>query len=605
MRARGVAYRRVFTEASSTGCARGAGGRRAGETCVVMSGDGLIGQVGGELAGTGAPLGVIPGGRGNDLARVARDPERGRAGGRRARRRRRARDRRRRGERQALPLHRQLRLRLRRQPDRERDARSVRGALVYAYAALRALVAWKPATFTVTLDGERKQCHRLHGRRRQRQGLRRWHVSPRRMPSSTTACSTSAPPATSASCASSAACAKVFEGEHLDDAPGPGVARRRRSRIEADRPFAVYADGEHLTDLPVTVADPAARPARDRARDERRTGPTAGCSREGGARPGDRRAQPPQRPRRRHHAAGPAAAAPGARRDLAARRPASAGGSTVDQRHQRQDDHRGHARRGAAGRGPRSGPQPRRLEHELGRRHRAARAARRRGAVRGRRGVAAADGRRARPAPGRARQPLSRPARPLRRARAARRRLGGAGRPRAPGRSGFVLNADDPLVADLGRDRELQPARRASPTSESRTPRRRCPSSSTPTTPSTAAAAARPTSTSAPSSATSATTAARTAAPTAPRRTSPRPRSSCAGMEGSRSSVRTPGGRGASSSSPCPGLYNVYNALAALAAALRLGVGLEPAVAGARARSRRHSGGSRRSRSARPRCRSC
>ena len=35
-----------------------------------MSGDGLIGQVGGALAETGASLGIIPGGRGNDLARV-------------------------------------------------------------------------------------------------------------------------------------------------------------------------------------------------------------------------------------------------------------------------------------------------------------------------------------------------------------------------------------------------------------------------------------------------------------------------------------------------------------------------------------------------------
>ena len=35
-----------------------------------MSGDGLIGQIGGALAGTDAPMGVIPGGRGNDFARV-------------------------------------------------------------------------------------------------------------------------------------------------------------------------------------------------------------------------------------------------------------------------------------------------------------------------------------------------------------------------------------------------------------------------------------------------------------------------------------------------------------------------------------------------------
>jgi len=41
-----------------------------GDIPVVMSGDGLVGQVGGALAETDATMGIIPGGRGNDLARV-------------------------------------------------------------------------------------------------------------------------------------------------------------------------------------------------------------------------------------------------------------------------------------------------------------------------------------------------------------------------------------------------------------------------------------------------------------------------------------------------------------------------------------------------------
>ena len=82
----------------------------------------------------------------------------------------------------------------------------------------------------------------------------------------------------------------------------------------------------------------------------------------------------------------------------------------------------------------------------------------------------------------------------------------------------------------------------ASPTSGSRTPARRCRSSSTPSTPSTAAAAARRTRTSAPSSATSATTRARTAAPTGPRPTSPRRAIELEGMRGSRVAVRAPEG---------------------------------------------------------------
>ena len=41
--------------------------------------------------------------------------------------------------------------------------------------------------------------------------------------------------------------------------------RAAEVEISADRPFAVYADGDHLADLPATVARPPARAARDRA----------------------------------------------------------------------------------------------------------------------------------------------------------------------------------------------------------------------------------------------------------------------------------------------------------------------------------------------------
>ena len=37
------------------------------------------------------------------------------------------------------------------------DAKLIRGTAVYLYAALRALAAWKPAAFTLTIDGERHE----------------------------------------------------------------------------------------------------------------------------------------------------------------------------------------------------------------------------------------------------------------------------------------------------------------------------------------------------------------------------------------------------------------------------------------------------------------
>ena len=41
------------------------------------------------------------------------------------------------------------------------EAKLVRGNAVYLYAALRALAAWKPARFAVTVDGERRRDHRV------------------------------------------------------------------------------------------------------------------------------------------------------------------------------------------------------------------------------------------------------------------------------------------------------------------------------------------------------------------------------------------------------------------------------------------------------------
>ncbi len=70
MRARRLDFGTVITTSLEHGIdeARAASGR--GETPVVMSGDGLVGQIGGALAESGSTMGIVPGGRGNDLARV-------------------------------------------------------------------------------------------------------------------------------------------------------------------------------------------------------------------------------------------------------------------------------------------------------------------------------------------------------------------------------------------------------------------------------------------------------------------------------------------------------------------------------------------------------
>jgi diacylglycerol kinase family enzyme len=45
---------------------------------------------------------------------------------------------------------------------------------------------------------------------------------------------------------------RVFKGTHVELAE-VGTERAAEVQIEADRPFAVYADGDHIADLPATV----------------------------------------------------------------------------------------------------------------------------------------------------------------------------------------------------------------------------------------------------------------------------------------------------------------------------------------------------------------
>jgi UDP-N-acetylmuramyl tripeptide synthase len=145
------------------------------------------------------------------------------------------------------------------------------------------------------------------------------------------------------------------------------------------------------------------------------------------------------------------------------------------------------------------------------------------------------------------------------------------------GRSGYVLNADDPLVADLGRDRELrrregvtffgiEDASQALPQLQHAHDAKHCRRCGHPY------AYAR-------------AFVGHLGHYECPNCGANRPAPDVAateiellGMRGSRSRVTTPAGE-VELTLPLPGLYNVYNALAALAAALRLGLDLEATVA--------------------------
>ena len=165
---------------------------------------------------------------------------------------------------------------------------------------------------------------------------------------------------------------KVFKGHHVEN-DEVTVRRAAEVQISADRPFAVYADGDHLADLPATIRAPSAGAERDRP-EPRVTRPGFGAQ---GSRWRGRRA-------RSAAAAGAAAARPCPGRlllrlapDAIARLGAGlGGGSAIVSATNGKTTTAGMiaAALRAAGREPvhnRAG-----LEHDLGRRHRAARAAR-------------------------------------------------------------------------------------------------------------------------------------------------------------------------------------------------------------------------------------
>jgi YegS/Rv2252/BmrU family lipid kinase len=244
-----VAHRLVLTESIEHGVEAARAAADDGEAVAVMSGDGLIGQVGGALAGTGTTMGVIPGGRGNDLARVLGIPLEVEA----------AVDLLASGEPREIDVAEANGRRFLSIAscgfDSEanrlaNDAQLVPGRLVYVYAALRALAAWRPANFDLVLDG-----------------------APRRVSGYTAAVANGgaygggmllAPGAelddglldvvTVADVGKLRFLAnlpKVFKGRHTDN-DEVEIHRAAEVTVEADRPFAVYGDGDHLTDLPAT-----------------------------------------------------------------------------------------------------------------------------------------------------------------------------------------------------------------------------------------------------------------------------------------------------------------------------------------------------------------
>ena len=224
----------------------------ADEVAVAFGGDGLIGAVAGALTHSQGVLGMLPGGRGNDLARVLGIPL------------------------DPVPACQVLatgQIRLLDlgeaagktfvgiascgfDSDANRianETRLVRGNLVYVYGAIRALARWQPARFELTLDDGRR--HVLTGYSVAAANSKAYGGGMYAAPGaelddglldivtladmSKLRFLTSLMP-------------KVFKGTHVDE-PEITVLRAAEVTITADRPFILYADGDPVAKLPVTV----------------------------------------------------------------------------------------------------------------------------------------------------------------------------------------------------------------------------------------------------------------------------------------------------------------------------------------------------------------
>jgi YegS/Rv2252/BmrU family lipid kinase len=222
----------------------------ADEVPVVMSGDGLVGAVGGAMAGSETPLGILPGGRGNDLARVLgipADPEGavevvlggqsrridvGEANGKRF-----------------LGI---VSVGFDSEANRRaNETHFLRGNLVYAYAAIRTLLGWKPARFTIRVDEERI---RLSGYSVSVANSKAFgggmYIAPNAELDDGVFDIVAVGEVGKLRFVGNLP--KVFKGTHVDE-DEVRVFRAPHLELSASRPFPVYADGEHLTDTPASL----------------------------------------------------------------------------------------------------------------------------------------------------------------------------------------------------------------------------------------------------------------------------------------------------------------------------------------------------------------
>src|SRR4051794_5158612 len=245
-----VVFRVQRTKGLEHGVRQALGAIEAGEIPVVISGDGLVGAVGGAMAGAETPLGIIPGGRGNDLARVLGipdDPEQavetllggeprridvGEVNGKRF-----------------LGI---VSVGFDSEANRvANETHFLRGNLVYAFAAIRTLIRWKPGRFTVRVDQER---YRFTGYSVSVANNKAFGGGMFIAPDAELDDGEFDIVAVGevGKLRALASMPKVFNGTHVAE-DWVRVFRARHLELSASHPYPVYAHGEHITDLPASL----------------------------------------------------------------------------------------------------------------------------------------------------------------------------------------------------------------------------------------------------------------------------------------------------------------------------------------------------------------
>ncbi|MFL5866263.1 MAG: diacylglycerol/lipid kinase family protein [Thermoleophilaceae bacterium] len=243
-------YRTIETRGLDHAADEAAAAAKAGETVATLGGDGLVRPVAGALRDSPAALAILPGGRGNDFARVLGLPLEP-AGATRVAVQgvERLVDV---GEVDGVPFIGIASLGFDSDANRiANEAKLVRGNLVYLYAAMRALVGWKHASFQVTIDGER---HVVTGWSVGVGNSKAYGGGMYAMPQAElddglldiVTC------AKSSRLAFLRVVARTFKGTHLE-LPQISTYRGAEVTVDADRPFDIYADGDPVGRTPATL----------------------------------------------------------------------------------------------------------------------------------------------------------------------------------------------------------------------------------------------------------------------------------------------------------------------------------------------------------------